>query len=121
MPIIAGDIKAISLADEGIARIEWALNEMPVVRKLIKRFARERPFTGIRMSGCLHITTETANQALCAAFICNNTVKLENEVHPVPREIDREIACMKLSALKIQLDTLTEEQEKYLSSWQEGT
>lgn len=62
-----------------------------------------------------------ANQALCAAFICNKTVRLENRVHPVPGEIDQEIARMKLSAMKIDIDTLTEDQEAYLSSWQEGT
>jgi adenosylhomocysteinase len=62
-----------------------------------------------------------ANQALCAAFLCNNKVNLKNEVHPVPGEIDQEIARMKLDAMKIHIDTLTEEQDKYLSSWQEGT
>jgi adenosylhomocysteinase len=62
-----------------------------------------------------------ANQALCAAFICSKKVRLENKVHPVPEEIDQEIARMKLSAMKIDIDTLTEEQEEYLSSWQEGT
>ena len=62
-----------------------------------------------------------ANQALCAAFICSNKVRLENKVYPVPGEIDQEIARMKLSAMKIHIDTLTEEQEEYLSSWQEGT
>lgn len=62
-----------------------------------------------------------ANQALCAAFICSQKVRLENKVHPVPEEIDKKIAKMKLSAMEIDIDTLTEEQEKYLSSWQEGT
>lgn len=63
MPPIARDIKDISLADKGQARIEWALNEMPVIRRLMEQFARERPLEGVRMSGCLHITTETANLA----------------------------------------------------------
>ncbi len=63
MPAIASDIKDISLSDKGQARIEWALNEMPVIRGLMERFARERPLEGVRMSGCLHITTETANLA----------------------------------------------------------
>jgi len=62
-----------------------------------------------------------ANQALCAAFLCRNKGNLENKVHQVPPEIDREIACMKLAAMGISIDTLTEEQERYLSSWQEGT
>lgn len=62
-----------------------------------------------------------ANQALCAAFICSTKERLENTVHPVPLEIDEEIARMKLSAMSIHIDSLTEEQEKYLASWQEGT
>jgi len=62
-----------------------------------------------------------ANQALCAAFICSQKVRLENKVHPVPKLIDKKIAGMKLGAMKIDIDTLTKEQEKYFSSWQEGT
>ncbi len=58
------DIKDISLAEAGRQRIEWASREMPVVRLVRERFAREKPLKGIRISGCLHITTETANLAL---------------------------------------------------------
>ena len=57
------DIKDLSLADQGEARIEWALKEMPVLRLLMQRLAKERPLQGVRISGCLHITTETANLA----------------------------------------------------------
>jgi len=57
------DIKDLSLADQGRDRIEWALTEMPVLRSIHDRFARERPLAGARISGCLHITTETANLA----------------------------------------------------------
>jgi len=60
----ASDIKAPALADQGQRRIEWALQEMPVLRGLMERFGAYRPLEGIRMSGCLHITTETANLAL---------------------------------------------------------
>ncbi len=55
------DIKDISLAEGGRRRIEWAEREMPVLRSIMERFKRERPFEGIRMSACLHVTTETAN------------------------------------------------------------
>jgi len=58
------DIKDLSLADEGKLRIEWAGKEMPVIRLIKERFAREKPLQGIRISACLHITTETANLAL---------------------------------------------------------
>jgi adenosylhomocysteinase len=58
------DIKDPSLASEGKKRIEWAYREMPVVRLIRDRFAKEKPLKGIRISACLHITTETANLAL---------------------------------------------------------
>ena len=57
------DIKDLSLADLGRERVEWALTEMPVLRAIHDRFAKERPLAGARISGCLHITTETANLA----------------------------------------------------------
>lgn len=55
------DIKNMDLAEGGRRRIEWAEREMPVLRSIQERFAKERPFEGIRMSACLHVTTETAN------------------------------------------------------------
>jgi adenosylhomocysteinase len=58
------DVKDPSLASSGKHRIEWAAHEMPVVKLIRDRLSREKPFTGIRISGCLHITTETANLAL---------------------------------------------------------
>ncbi len=57
------DIKDLSFAERGRERIEWALQEMPVMRGLMTRFEQQRPLAGLRMSGCLHITTETANLA----------------------------------------------------------
>ena len=57
-------IKDPSLADEGKLRIEWADRQMPVVGLIKQRFTREKPLKGIRISACLHITTETANLAL---------------------------------------------------------
>jgi adenosylhomocysteinase len=57
------DIKDSGLATGGRHRIEWAEQEMPVLRTIREDFARERPLAGTRVSGCLHITTETANLA----------------------------------------------------------
>ena len=57
------DIRDPDLADQGKNRIEWALQEMPVLRELTTRFSKTQPLKGIRISGCLHITTETANLA----------------------------------------------------------
>jgi len=55
------DVKDIKLAEGGRLKIEWAELEMPVLRNIQKRFAKERPLEGIRVSACLHVTTETAN------------------------------------------------------------
>jgi adenosylhomocysteinase len=57
------DVTDPGLADEGVRRIEWAEREMPVLRLIRERFARERPLEGIRIGACLHVTTETANLA----------------------------------------------------------
>ncbi|MEX0785845.1 MAG: adenosylhomocysteinase, partial [Dehalococcoidia bacterium] len=59
-----GDIRDASLAEEGVRRIEWAEREMPVIRQIRERFAKEKPLRDVRIAGCLHITTETANLAL---------------------------------------------------------
>ena len=55
------DVKDLRLAEGGRRRIEWAEREMPVLRQIRERFAKERPLEGIRVSACLHVTTETAN------------------------------------------------------------
>jgi adenosylhomocysteinase len=55
------DIRDIKLAEGGRRRIEWAEREMPVLRLIRERFAKERPLNGVRISACLHVTTETAN------------------------------------------------------------
>jgi adenosylhomocysteinase len=58
------DVKDLSLAEEGVRRMEWAAREMPVLDLIKHRFATEKPLRNVRVSGCLHITTETANLAL---------------------------------------------------------
>ncbi len=62
-----------------------------------------------------------ANQALGAEFMVQNAKDLERSVHVIPRELDQEIARLKLKAMDVEIDTLTAEQEAYLSSWEEGT
>jgi len=57
------DVKDVSLAPRGKLRIEWAEGQMPVLRLIRERFASEKPLAGIRISACLHITSETANLA----------------------------------------------------------
>ncbi|MBA3475101.1 MAG: adenosylhomocysteinase [Rubrobacter sp.] len=62
-----------------------------------------------------------ANQALASEFLVQNKGKLANEVHGLPKEVDREIATLKLEAMGIEIEHLTPEQARYLSSWEEGT
>ena len=57
------DIRDVNLADAGRNRIEWAEKEMPVLRLIRERFEKERPLDGVRISACLHVTSETANLA----------------------------------------------------------
>lgn len=58
---VRGDVANKSLAPQGQARIEWAERDMPVLRRIRERFEAEKPLKGIRLSACLHVTTETAN------------------------------------------------------------
>jgi adenosylhomocysteinase len=62
-----------------------------------------------------------ANQALCTEHVVHSQGKLKPEVYPVPTEIDAEIARLKLESMDVAIDTLTDEQQKYLSSWESGT
>ncbi len=62
-----------------------------------------------------------ANQALASEFLVKTKGKLEKKVHGVPRDIDQEIARLKLASMGVQIDVLTETQKKYLSSWEMGT
>ena len=58
------DVVDIALAEVGSRRVEWAGREMPVLAGIAKRMAKERPFEGLRIAACLHVTTETANLAI---------------------------------------------------------
>src|SRR5919202_218087 len=55
------DIADPAKAAQGKLRIEWAERSMPVLRDIRERFAKERPFDGVRIAACMHVTTETAN------------------------------------------------------------
>src|SRR5437588_11481497 len=62
-----------------------------------------------------------ANQALSLEYMARHHGEMERLVHDVPVEIDREVARLKLKAMGVQIDTLTEEQVRYLNSWEAGT
>ena len=59
--MVKHDIKDINLAKKGKLRIEWAEQEMPVLRSIMERFRKEKPLKGFKLAACLHVTTETAN------------------------------------------------------------
>ncbi len=61
---IKNDIADAKLAAEGKKRIEWAARNMPVLAQIKERFAKEKPFAGVRIAACMHVTTETANLML---------------------------------------------------------
>jgi adenosylhomocysteinase len=61
-----------------------------------------------------------ANQALVVEYLVRSK-KLEPQVHTVPKDIDEEVASLKLQSMGLEIDKLTAEQEKYLTSWEEGT
>ena len=61
---LAGDVKDIALAEKGKRKIEWANQQMPVLQLIRKQFIKDQPLKGIRMSACLHVTSETANLAI---------------------------------------------------------
>src|SRR5918912_671439 len=55
------DVTDVALAEAGLGRVRWAEGQMPVLRSVRERFAREKPLAGLRLGACLHVTTETAN------------------------------------------------------------
>ena len=60
----SGDVRDLSLAEQGKRKIEWSNQQMPVLQLIRKRFIKEQPLKGVRMSACLHVTSETANLAI---------------------------------------------------------
>ena len=62
-----------------------------------------------------------ANQSLCSEYMWKNAKTLEKKVYSVPKEIDEQVAMLKLASAGITIDTLTDEQKKYLASWEMGT
>lgn len=81
------DVKDLALAPIGKQRIEWAGREMPVLRQIQERFAQEKPFAGIRLVACCHVTTETAHLAIAlknggadAILIASNPLSTQDDV-----------------------------------------
>jgi adenosylhomocysteinase len=81
------EVKDLSLAPKGKQRIEWAGREMPVLRQIQDRFAQEKPFAGIRLVACCHVTTETAHLAIAlknggadSILIASNPLSTQDDV-----------------------------------------
>ena len=82
-----GDVKDLSLVKEGLEHIQWAGQDMSVLSLIRERFAREKPLEGLRVSGCLHVTSETANLAItlqaggAAVVLCaSNPLSTQDDV-----------------------------------------
>ncbi len=83
----SGDVKDIKLADAGKRKIEWAAQQMPVLESIRKRFLKEKPLAGLRVSACLHVTSETANLMIAlrdggadAVLCASNPLSTQDEV-----------------------------------------
>jgi adenosylhomocysteinase len=86
-PRLKHEVKDLGLASLGRQRIEWAGREMPVLKQIRERFAKEKPFEGIRLVACCHVTTETANLAIAlkaggadAILIASNPLSTQDDV-----------------------------------------
>ncbi len=86
-PAKAYDVKDLSLAEAGKLKIEWAEREMPVLRQVRERFAKEKPLQGVNIAACLHVTAETANLMLTLkaggaklALCASNPLSTQDEV-----------------------------------------
>src|ERR1700704_2744502 len=84
---VVGDVKDMALAEVGKRKIEWSNQQMPVLQLIRKRFISEQPLKGIRVSACLHVTSETANLAItlrdggAEVFLCaSNPLSTQDEV-----------------------------------------
>ena len=106
-----GDVKDISLASEGIRRINWAEREMPVLRQIKERFVKEKPLKGLRVAGCLHVTTETANLAIklrdggADVFLCaSNPLSTPEDVAGAVRFLAADPAASYITGQTIQVD-----------------
>ena len=87
------DIKDISLAEAGKARIEWAARDMPVLASIQERFSAEKPLEGVRIGACMHVTTETAN--LMRALVASGAQVTLCASNPLSTQDDTAAALVK--------------------------
>lgn len=105
------DIKDISLAEAGKARIEWAERDMPVLRSIRERFAVEKPLEGVRIAACMHVTTETAN--LMRALVASGAQVALCASNPLSTQDDTAAALVKYYGIDVYAIT-GEDTETYM-------
>ena len=118
------DLKALREMAEGHVReVRDNVQEFEIGRKRLHLVAEGRLVNLGAAEGhpAAVMDMSFANQALGAEYIVKNYKKLEKKVYPVPADIDKEIARLKLSGMGVAIDTLTAEQKNYLASWEMGT
>ena len=92
-------IKEPNLADSGKKRIDWAENDMPVLRQVLERFLKEKPLDGLNMSACLHVTAETAN--LCRTLKAGGADLLLCASNPLSTQDDVAASLVKHDEIKV--------------------
>src|SRR6202007_1743721 len=118
------NLKALDDLAKGVRQVRPSVQEytLGAGRRLhILRAGRLINLAGAEGHPAAVMDMSFANQALCSEYIARNAASLEKKVYDVPADIDAEVARLKLHAMGIAIDTLTEEQRRYLSSWEEGT
>ena len=111
------DIKDITLAEQGENQIEWALKDMPVLRQIKKRFEAEKPFKGLRLSACSHVTKETA--ALCLTMQAGGADAILVASNPLSTQDDVAAALVKYHKIPV-FGIAGETVEQYKSHIQEA-
>ena len=111
------DIKDITLAEQGENQIEWALKDMPVLRQIKKRFEVEKPFKGLRLSACSHVTKETA--ALCLTMQAGGADAILVASNPLSTQDDVAAALVKYHNIPV-FAVAGETVEQYKSHIQEA-
>ncbi len=111
---VNSDIRDVSLAGRGQQRIAWAARHMPVLGQIASEFAAEASPAAV-------MDLSFADQALSAHYLLHDGRNLPPAVYDVPPEIDERVATLKLRALGIRLDALSDAQHAYQASWRFGT
>src|SRR5574344_1457789 len=111
------DIKDITLAEQGKNNIEWAMKDMPVLNLIKERFEKEKPFAGLKLSACVHVTKETA--ALCIAMKAGGADAILVASNPLSTQDDVAAALVKYYEIPV-FGYAGESKEAYASHIEEA-